>query len=322
MLKSIQIKLSKIRYSGDSIGDDIRVEIEILGKFLRVDKKIKAGTTVEINREVGRFETDRGLFQAEVFITVIERDLLFNDVGNASGSVKINTTIAKPQQFVFEARVRETRSIFGKFWGKATAVFEVTLEAETSDAIRYVPDESDGWLKVVLEDNKSKVDLPAFLKIKIERADAKREYFTILEGPYRSRHASVALRANGSSQFISNVKHEPMARMAYSISHKTFILRGKKYKTIDYPEAPWKRGLYDIEIPDYPHRGGVNYPEAKRAKTWFRVGHSGERYLHTGGRSLGCITVIETKRWMEIYNTLIKARKGDLMSVGVLEVVD
>ena len=115
MFKSVQLKLSKIKYLGDSIGDDIRVEIEVLGKFLRIDKRIKAGTSVEINREIDRFETDRGLFQAEVFITVIEKDLLFNDVGNTSGIIKVNTAFTKPQQFVFEVQVRETRSIFGKF---------------------------------------------------------------------------------------------------------------------------------------------------------------------------------------------------------------
>ncbi len=82
MIKIVQLKLSKIKYSGDSIGRDIRVEIEVLGRFLRIDKRIKAGTTVEIDREVGRFETDRGLFQAETLITVIERDLLFNNVGS------------------------------------------------------------------------------------------------------------------------------------------------------------------------------------------------------------------------------------------------
>ncbi|MDP3014968.1 MAG: hypothetical protein Q8N28_00900 [bacterium] len=202
------------------------------------------------------------------------------------------------------------------------AVFEITLESEASDAIKYAPDEDDGWLKVILEDNKSKVDLPAFLKVKIERSDTKREYFTILEGPYRGKLASVALRNDGSSWFITGVQHEPMVRAKYSISQKTFILNGKKYKTVDYPEAPWRKGLYDIEIPDHPHRGGANYPEAQRAKTWFKIGHSGERYLHTGGRSLGCMTVIETKRWMEIYNALIKVHKGDFMSVGVLEVID
>lgn len=323
MTKSIQLKLSKIKYGGNSIGDDIRVEIEVLGKFLRVDKRIKAGTTIEINRELGGFETDRGLFYAEVSITVIEKDLLFNDVGTTKDSIRVDTGVIKPQQFVFEVQTRETRSILGKFWGKATAVFKITLEAEASDAIRYVPDEGDGWLAVRLEDDKSTESLPAYLKMKIERVDAKREYFTILEGPYRSRPASVALKNDGSSWLISGAKHEPMARATYSISQKTFILKGRKYKTVDYLEAPWKKGLYDIEIPDYPHKGGRNYlDQSKRAMTWFRIGHGGERYLHAGGRSLGCITVVETKRWMEIYNALIKARKGDFMSIGVLEVVD
>lgn len=81
--------------------------------------------------------------------------------------------------------------------------------------------------------------------------------------------------------------------------------------------------MYDIEIPDYPHRGGRIYlSQAKRSMTWFRIGHSGERYLHAGGYSLGCMTVVEIKHWMEIYNAVIKARKGDFMSVGALEVID
>lgn len=81
--------------------------------------------------------------------------------------------------------------------------------------------------------------------------------------------------------------------------------------------------MYDIEIPDYPHSGGARYEkQAPRAKTWFRIGHNGERYLHTGGYSLGCITITEIIRWVEIYNKLIKARKGDSISVGILEVID
>ncbi len=214
----------------------------------------------------------------------------------------------------------------GKFWGTKTAIFEITLEAEILETIRYVPDldESQGFLKVKFKEYKYKEEfLPAYLKLKIEQTDAKREYFTILEGPYRGRLASVELRRDGSSWLISGVKHEPMARAKYSISKKTFILNGKKYKTVDYPGSPWQKGIYDIEIPDYFHKGGRNYlDQSKRAGTWFKIGHSGERYLHAGGRSLGCMTVVEVKRWMEIYNALIKARKGDFISVGVLEVVD
>ena len=66
----------------------------------------------------------------------------------------------------------------------------------------------------------------------------------------------------------------------------------------------------------------IKYIGDSRGTVWFRISHSGERYLHPGMVSAGCISVTETKRWMEIYNTLIKARKGDFMSVGTFEVID
>ena len=325
MLKSIQWKLVKIKYNGNSIGDDIRLEVEILGKFLQIDTEIKAGKTAVMNQEIGKFETDQETFRAGVLITIIEKDLLFNDIGRASGNLKINTTITEAQQFVFQSQIKETRSVLGKIWGKRKAYFEITLEAEVSNPARYVPDldESQGFLTVKLEDKKSEVELPAYLKVRLERASATREYLTILEGPYRGKAASVEFQKNGSSWFIADVNHEPMIQAEYSISQKIFTLNGKKYKTTDYPTAPWQKGIYDIEIPDCFHRGGRNYLDrSKRAGTWLRISHGGARYLHAGGYSLGCMTVIEVSRWMEIYNALIKARKGDFMSVGILEVSD
>lgn len=325
MIKSIQLKLLKIKYSGDSIGDDIRVEIEISGQFSRVDETIKVGVTAEINKEIGKFETDQKVFKTNARITIIEKDTLFNDVGGIDGNMEIDTSITKPQQVIYKVQVRETRSILGKFWGKKIANFEIILEANVTDVVRYVPNENDGngWLKVKLVDNKSIESLPAYLKVKLEQSVNGREYFTILEGAYRNKSASVKLKDNGSSNLISGAQHEPMARASYSIAKKIFTLNGKKYATVDYKNAPWEKGLHDIEIPDYPHLGGARYEkQAPRAKTWFRIGHSGERYLHTGGYSLGCMTIIETTRWREIYDVLIKARKGDFMSVGALEVVD
>lgn len=323
MNKIIQLKLSKVKYSGDSIGDDIRVEIEILGKFFLIDKIIKVGETAEINKEISNFETDQKLFKAGLQITVTEKDILFNDVGSIDSNIEIDTGVIRPQQFIYKVQIRETRSIFGKFWGKKIANFEITLEVNISDVARYISNEDNGWLITKIEGIKLPISLPAYLKIKPEHIDNRREYFIILEGAYRGKLASVKLKEDGLSRLVSNVQHEPMARASYFISKKIFTLNGKKYATVDYKNAPWEKGLYDIEIPDYPHLGGARYEkQAPRAKTWFRIGHSGERYLHTGGRSLGCITIIETARWAEIYNTLIVARKGDSMSVGILEIID
>jgi len=324
MVKSIVFKIARIKYSGNSIGDDIRVETEAMGQIATIDKKIKINTDAEINREVARFLTDQKLFKTGIKITMVEKDLLFNDLGVVEKSIKIDVEPGKPQEFLFEIQVRENRSaLLNKFWGKAVAIFEVILSAEVLEMAQYFPNESDGWLKAILDRDKSKINLPAFLKIKKEKSDAKREYFLIMEGAYRGEYASVTLRDGGTSQFVSGIIHEPMAYVKYSISQKIFFLDGKKYKAADHPDSPWKKGLYDIEIPDYPHRGGARYQnEAPRAKTWFRIGHSGARYLHTGTQSLGCLTIVDISRWSEIYNALIKARKGDSVSVGALEVID
>ena len=324
-MKILSLTLASIKYSGDSVGDDIRAEIDVFGKFLRVDKIIKAGATKEINQEIGKFETDQKLFKSGIRIAIIEKDLLFNDVGNIDSDIEIDTKITKSQQFIYKVEIKETRSVLGKFWGKKIANFEVTLEAQVVDAVLYIPNEDDGkgWLKVKLADNKSIESLPAYLKVKPEHINNGREYFTILEGAHYGKSASAVLKKDGSSNLISGIQHEPMALASYSISKKTFTLNSKIYETVDYKNAPWKKGLYDIEIPDYPHSGGARYEKkAPRAKTWFRIGHNGERYLHTGGQSLGCITIIEITRWAEIYNALIKARKSDSVSVGILEVID
>lgn len=322
MTKLIQLKLSKIKYSGDSIGDDIRVEIEIMGQFSRVDKIIKAGMTAVIDKEIGKFETDQKIFKIDVKISVIEKDTLFNDIGSMNSDIKIDTSITKTQQFIYKIQVKETRSILGKIWGDKIADFEIMLEAIVGDVELYVPDSKDGWFRV-LDAQSKELSLTAYLKVKSEYIKNKREYFIPLEGVYRGQLLSVKLQNNGSSYFIFGVKHEPIAKAIYSISKKTLTLNDKKYLTVDYKNEPWKKGLYDIEIPDYPHLGGRNYTKiAPHSKVWFRIGHYGDKYIHAGSYSLGCITIIEHNKWEEIYFALIKARKGDFDSVGVLEVID
>lgn len=58
MLKQIQLKISKIKYSGDSVGDDIRIEVECLDKFIGLNKKVKCGSEKDINEIVGTFFAD------------------------------------------------------------------------------------------------------------------------------------------------------------------------------------------------------------------------------------------------------------------------
>jgi len=294
----------------------------MLDKTLQINKRMKIGDTAEFMEEIGTFPTDQKFFVVKVKITVIENDLLFNDTNNIEDAVRVDMANSKPQKFAYTIELREKR--FWKNWGKSIAKFEVTIEALVTEAIKYIPDVDNGWLKVKIADGNI-IYLPAFLKVQSEYIESGREYFTILEGSYRGQKASVSLdnANNNSSRFLADVKHEPLIYLQYSISQKKLIIGNKKYQATDHPESPWKRGWYDIELPDYPHEDRGNYVGiASRAKAWFRIGHEGERYLHTGRRSLGCITITEIEKWDEIYDKLIKARKGDSLSIGVLEVID
>ncbi len=322
MLKKIQFKLTKIKYAGKSVGDNIRINIEILDKTLQIDKRIKVGQTIELAEEIGSFPTDQKSFSVNMRVAVTEKDTLFNDVNNIEKVIKVDTENLKPQKFVFIIEIREKR--FWKNWGKSIAKFEITIEASAIEKIKYIPDVDNGWFKVKTASGNI-IYLPAFLKVQSEYIEKGREYFTILEGIYKNQKASVSLDSinNNSSRLLVDVKHEPLIYLQYSISQKKLIVNNKKYVATDYTETPWKKGWYDIELPDYPHTGGRDYlGRSSRAKTWFRIGHEGNRYLHTGSRSLGCITITKIEKWNEIYNKLIKARKGDFLSIGVLEVID
>jgi len=320
MLKKIQFKLIKIKYAGKPIGNDIRIDIELLDKILRADKRMRARKTAEFNQVIGDFLSDQKTFSAKVKITVSEKDILFNDVGKIEKTIKVDADDIKPQNFTYNIKLRENH--FGKTWGKSIAIFEVTIEALVINTIKYTPDIDNGWLKVKIVDGDT-VSLPAFLKIQSDYIEGGREYFTISEGMYRGQKASVSLGENKKSRFLPKVEHEPLIHLQYSISKKALIIDNKKYQATDYTGSPWKKGWYDVELPDYPHKDPRSYVNiSSRFKTWFRIGHSGERYLHTGRASLGCITIIEIEKWNEIYNKLIKARKGDFLSVGVLEVID
>ncbi|TSC55743.1 MAG: Uncharacterized protein G01um101418_790 [Parcubacteria group bacterium Gr01-1014_18] len=122
----IIIKIAELKYTGDSIGDDIRLEVEFLGKSFSFDKKIKPMGIFKINKEIGRIETDNQVFEKPIKIKVIEQDLVFDDIGKAESVVKVDTAVGSPQKCSFTVKVQE----FNKTLRKSSAIFEVVLEVE------------------------------------------------------------------------------------------------------------------------------------------------------------------------------------------------
>lgn len=190
----------------------------------------------------------------------------------------------------------------------------------------------NGWLRVKLNDGFT-WPLPEFLKVLVTKSE-DREEFQILEGRFKGKKASVKKKGWRWDQwdwdmsfFEDDVRqghpHRGAAEMTfYTKSEKLKIIGLGEFNAFTQGNNPPPTGRHDIEIPYEPHSLGGSYTgQARYAKTWFRIGHSGDRFLHCGQGSLGCITVRDIHKWDEIYKHLIVSRKG-FNSVGTVKVVN
>lgn len=321
MTKLVQLTLAKIKYGGDSLGDDIRIEIECLNQSFDINKKIRNGTEVALNAEIGKFFFDQAAAQLPLTIRIIEQDLIFNDVGSAQEKFKVNLKNNASEYLTAVIQIEELRN----YTTKKKAIFTITLETQISDVILYVAYQEKGWIWGRREDTKKMIDLVSHLRVRLERSDRARQYFTIMEGALRGVKASIKIATDGTSYLKTENPQTGPVHLMYSLSAKIAHFQNKTYATRDYPNdpEPWKRGVYDIEIPDFSHPGGQYYlPRAKLAKVWFLIGHEGKRYFHPGTFSLGCVTLTEIERWDDLCQILMKARKGDGRSIGTLEIID
>lgn len=192
--------------------------------------------------------------------------------------------------------------------------------------IRYVTNaDGRGWLMVRYANDSTYPPLPQYLKVDHQRTVDGRDHFSILEGVNRGKTASVSLKGDFTS-YLTTIAPPHTAAATVKFNLRT---REMSYgdigpiaaKTMDTNPVPL--GIHDLEIPYEVHSLGTSYlAQSKYATTWFRVGHSGDRFLHPGRISAGCVTVTDIGTWTSIYEYLIKSRKGDGRSIGKIEVVD
>ena len=129
MAQPVKIRLKKIQYTGQPIGNDIKVEVNIDGRHSEWKQKMKLGSIAEPNVEIAKLDNS-GTF--EVNIKIIEKDFIFSDEGETNGTIRLEPSL--PQTFDFEVKVQERRKLFRK----KTAVFLITLEAEQSQQVSVI----------------------------------------------------------------------------------------------------------------------------------------------------------------------------------------
>lgn len=197
-----------------------------------------------------------------------------------------------------------------------TLVFEITVETAIGSVADVWP---NGWVRVKLEEGTIH-PLPYQLKVELLKQEGGREYFVIREGRLQGKKASVRLKSAKESYLLKKGKRKGPARLTYEPATETLTIDGLGTYRAVMKENPIPSGSYDSEIPYEPHKGGRDETQySKYAKTWFRIGHSGDKFLHIGNHSLGCVTVKSHRQWTKIYQHLIQSRLED-RSVGTLTV--
>ncbi|HDF2341562.1 TPA: hypothetical protein PC598_004368 [Morganella morganii] len=184
--------------------------------------------------------------------------------------------------------------------------------------IRYITGGADGWLNVKREPAQNIIALPGTLKVDVTSNKNGRDYFTASEGVEKGKNFSV------KEGYLSRVSpnYRSAASLSFSVSNEILEYPYGKIHAFTDDINPIPVGIHNIQIPDFPHDGGLGYTvQSPFAKNWFYLGTgnavpgNNDRYLHPGRGTLGCITVDPTK-WTELYEYLIRCRSGDGKTVG------
>lgn len=224
--------------------------------------------------------------------------------------------------------------------------------------IRYVSNpDNNGWVLAVpdgvspldVRANSGKgISLPWCLKVELLQTQDNREYFKILEGVRTGEKASIR-RQSATESFLTKQSPHRAAGVVKLKKSAQQLWFGNKGPFSAFTEStnPVPTGEFDLEIPDAPHKN--YYPAySKYQEVWFRIGHTGDRYLHLGTISHGCATVRpfvppkdDTRfvgrsnselgmpattqpfaKWDDLCDYLMRARKGDGKNVGTIKVID
>ena len=211
------------------------------------------------------------------------------------------------------------------------ALFYGTSERKNAAmaATKWFTQTSDGWV-VTLDQAGSRRSLPSHLKVSVTGQISGRDMFTISEGIFAGSDGSI--RSDAGLLTATNPHLGAAALRFYDRPGGPVNISGQQYdKELKItsasgavqtfpaktdPDNPIADGSHDVQIPDFPHPGGAQYGTC--GTVWFRLGTSGDRYLHPGRVSLGCVTCAP-QNWPTIYGLLIKART-DTTKVGSLTV--
>jgi hypothetical protein len=202
---------------------------------------------------------------------------------------------------------------------------------------KYVVGVSHGWTRVKSEPDGMEFSLPEYTRVEHTQTKSLprnevRDVFTVLEGAYRGKVASV-IQTNGRSNLKTPLPaYTAGARLKFDARKARLSYGGREIPAVTASgNEATPNGTHFIRLPDAPHGAGQPYLSlCPRALTWFyigpgavsTVGTNNAFYLHPGRVSAGCVTVTDLAAWTGLYNYLATSRQGDGLSVGTIEVIN
>jgi hypothetical protein len=309
--------LSNVAFTGDSLGPEYEFKFTAAGQAATVKVNMKQRREAIVNRDIFDLPELLEAHRLPLRIDVVEKDEVFDDVGSLDAELAISYPEPREQSITFEITVKgQGREIRKK------SLAHVTVVACLDKGIRYVAGlNPNSWLSVRF-DAGFEEEIPHLLAVELVEITAQAIRFRILEGRYKGELAQISNspRRDYLRQEVG-VRREAAQMVLRSGVQRLQIGGVGEFSVMVDPRNPIPRGTYRVEIPDEPHDKGAPYLDrAKYARTWFRIGDQGDRYLHTGEVTVGCATVNAVESWDEICKVLLRSRL-DSQAVGTLEVL-
>lgn len=124
MLFLLTVRLKKIIYSGDNLGDDLSFQLSVKGHIAHLRSKISPGQSKSFKQILFQEVFPEGSVSLPISVYTTEEDPVFNDTGSASSNFNVQLSESAAQTHSFSASVKASGGDVPK-----EATFTFILEA-------------------------------------------------------------------------------------------------------------------------------------------------------------------------------------------------
>jgi len=127
----LTVRLKKIIYSGENIGDDLSFRFDVQGQVAQVKTRISSGAHKSFDEVLFQGTFPEGSVRLLISVNIAEKDSVFHDTGLGSSSFNVQLQEPETQTHSFNANVIAGGGDKGK-----TASFTFIIEADIEKALK------------------------------------------------------------------------------------------------------------------------------------------------------------------------------------------